>query len=206
MVNLTRVYTKTGDKGDTRLVDNSLARKTDPRVDAYGTVDEANTVIGLLTTLEIPGELFEDLRLIQNELFDLGADLANPFDTGVDSVRILPEQTERLEHLIDHYTEGLPALRSFVLPGGTTPAAVANLARATVRRAERAAWAASDTYPGGVNPEAVRYLNRLSDLMFTVGRYLSSDSEVLWVPAKDRKVSGRAAKERERILAQQEQL
>ena len=218
MVNLTRIYTRTGDAGTTRLSDNSLAAKTDARVQAYGHIDEANSVLGLVTTQpDLPGDVADVLRHIQNELFDCGADLSNPLKDSYDiePLRILPENVERLEAWCDQFSEDLPPLRSFVLPGGTQTSAWLHLARTIVRRAERTAWAAASVYgtspatqssPGGINVAAITYLNRLSDLLFILARVAGRDAgEVLWVPGKDRQPpDAAAARERERIEASQD--
>jgi cob(I)alamin adenosyltransferase len=213
MVNLTRIYTRTGDAGRTRLSDLSETAKTDPRVEAYGHVDEANSLIGLITTRpDLPDEVHQALRHIQNELFDCGADLSNPLAANppYEPLRIIQANIDRLEHWCDQFGDPLPPLRSFILPGGTQTAALLHLARSVVRRAERAGWAAVEVYgtepaaegaPGGVNLLALGYLNRLSDLLFILARAAGqSAGEVLWVPGKDREVSEpRAKKQRSRI-------
>lgn len=199
MVNLTRIYTRTGDAGRTRLSDMSETDKTDPRVAAYGDVDEANSALGLaLATGELNDEITAVLRLVQNEMFDLGADLSNPLvaEPEFEPLRIIPESITRLEQWCDHFTAPLPKLRSFILPGGTLAAAHLHLARTITRRAERSAWHAVHTYgtdeatgdsPGGVNLLAVTYLNRLSDLLFILTRAVNgTDSETLWVPGGER--------------------
>ncbi len=199
MVNLTRIYTRTGDAGRTRLSDLSEVSKTDPRVQAYGHIDEANSILGLaLTAPDLPEDIAAIVRHLQNELFDCGTDLATPLvkDPEVEPLRIDEAYLERLEGWCDQYSAQLPELKSFILPGGGAAAAWLQLARAVVRRAERTAWAASlvhGTKPakkdraGGVNLVAVAYLNRLSDLLFILGRAAApADSEVLWVPGKDR--------------------
>jgi len=215
MVNLTRIYTRTGDAGQTRLSDMSLASKTDPRVEAYGHVDEANSILGIVTALpELAGDLREMLRTVQNELFDVGADLSNPVvpEPAWEPLRIVQASVDRLEAWCDQYTEGLPELRSFILPGGNLPGAYLHLARTVVRRAERAGWVAAERYglgvqgadaPGGVNPLALTYLNRLSDLLFIVSRVANGTAdEVLWVPGKDREpTDARGRRQRERIRA-----
>jgi cob(I)alamin adenosyltransferase len=202
MVRLTRIYTRTGDGGETRLSDMSTAHKTDPRVEAYGDVDEANSVIGVaLATGELPDDVAAALRRIQNELFDLGADLSNPLrvrdpDARAE-LRIIPESIDRLEQWCDQFGDPLPPLTSFILPGGSVAAAQLHVARTVVRRAERAAWVAAAAYgtepasdpeaPGGVNPLAIRYLNRLSDLLFILTRVVNgAEGDVLWVPGGDR--------------------
>jgi cob(I)alamin adenosyltransferase len=199
MVNLTRIYTRTGDAGTTRLSDFSETPKTDPRVQAYGHVDEANSIIGLaLTQPDLPADIAAVLRHIQNELFDCGADLSNPLkDEDADqSLRIIQPYVDRLERWCDEYSEPLAPLQSFILPGGSPASAWLQLARTVVRRAERTAWAAASVFgnkpasegrPGGVNLLALAYLNRLSDLLFILARAAGQGAaEVLWVPGKDR--------------------
>lgn len=185
MVFLSRIYTKTGDQGDTSLGDGSRVFKDHPRVAAYGSVDELNAVLGLLAC-QSPCDISpwrEVLAGIQNDLFDVGADLCVPHREGEDKkLRVLPGQAERLERLIDKHNEGLAALRSFVLPGGTSASAWCHLARTVCRRAERdvVALARQET----VNPQVVVYLNRLSDLLFVLARYWNDQGkrDVLWVP------------------------
>lgn len=202
MVRLTRIYTRTGDGGDTRLSDMSVARKSDPRVEAYGDVDEANSLIGVaLATEQLPTPVATVLRGIQNEMFDLGADLSNPLrppgEAQWEPLRITPEYVDRLEHWCDEFSEARPALTSFILPGGSMGAAQLHVARTVTRRAERAAWRAVEAYgiqpvaeaegPGGVNPAAVTYLNRLSDLLFILIRVVNgTEGDVLWVPGGER--------------------
>ena len=198
MVNLTRIYTRTGDGGETHLSDMSRARKTDPRVEAYGQVDETNAVIGIVLASGVSDDVAAVLRHIQNELFDLGADLSTPVitDPAYPPLRIEQASIDRLEGWCDEFNERLEPLRSFILPGGTPAAAHLHLARTVARRAERAAWvavetygtqASSDTSPGGVNPLAVTYLNRLSDLLFIFCRLAAGPGgEVLWVPGGER--------------------
>lgn len=218
MVNLTRIYTRTGDAGTTRLADNSVAAKTDPRVQAYGHIDEANSVLGLVTTLpDLAQDIRAVLRHIQNELFDCGADISNPLKDSYEyePLRIVPANIERLETWCDHFSEDLPNLRSFILPGGTPASAWLHLGRTIVRRAERTAWAAASVYgtspatpttPGGVNVAAITYLNRLSDLLFILARVAAKGTaEVLWVPGADRQPpDAAAARERGRIQASQD--
>ena len=203
MVHLTRIYTRTGDGGQTRLVDMSLTDKTDPRVAAYGDVDEANSQLGvLLATTDLPGPMVTLLGRVQNELFDLGADLGNPLQTSYahEPLRITAEYVDRLEADCDAFGDPLPSLRSFVLPGGTPASAHLHVARTIVRRAERTAWAAVERYgtdaPGGLNPLAITYLNRLSDLLFILSRAANAtdpsvDGDVLWVPGGSRQQSRR---------------
>lgn len=201
MVVLSRIYTRTGDGGETRLSDMSLTRKTDPRVAAYGDVDEANSMIGVaLAQPGIPPAIRAALGRIQNELFDVGADLSNPLleNPEYPPLRITSDAVDRLEAWCDEFGDDLPTLRSFILPGGTPAGATLHVARTICRRAERSAWTAVEAYgtdvaeagsdqPGGVNPVAVRYLNRLSDLLFICSRAVNgTDNEVLWVPGGDR--------------------
>lgn len=217
MVNLNRIYTRTGDSGATRLSDMSWARKTDPRVVAYGDVDEANSVIGLaLSTGGLPEEVADLLRLVQNEMFDLGADLSNPLaeSPAYPPLRIEQASIDRLEAWCDTYTDRLPALASFILPGGSLAAAHLHQARTVTRRAERSAWAAVEAYgtepsgaedtPGGVNPLALTYLNRLSDLLFILTRVVNGQAgDILWVPGGERTPQDpRAERRRERIVTQ----
>ena len=200
MVRLTRIYTRTGDGGSTRLSDMSLAPKTDPRIEAYGTVDEANSFLGVaLSTGELPPAVAELLASLQNEMFDLGADLSTPVrpDPEWEPLRITQDYVDRLERWCDEFSGPLPALTSFILPGGSMAAAQLHVARTVTRRAERSAWAAVELYgtepvaepdvPGGVNPLALTYLNRLSDLLFILARYANKENgDVLWVPGGER--------------------
>lgn len=199
MVNLTRIYTRTGDAGSTRLVDNSVARKTDVRVAAYGDVDEANSHIGVvLAGPGVPEPVAEVLKVIQNELFDVGADLATPLvdQPEWEPLRTVQSSVDRLEAWCDEFSAELPNLRSFILPGGTPAGAQLHVCRTVVRRAERTAWRAVEEHgtdvgtkehPGGVNVLAITYLNRLSDLLFILTRAVNgADGEVLWVPGGER--------------------
>ncbi|MFT4165112.1 MAG: cob(I)yrinic acid a,c-diamide adenosyltransferase [Microlunatus sp.] len=198
MVHLTRIYTRTGDGGQTRLVDMSLTEKTDPRVAAYGDVDEANSHLGVvLTTPGLPQPMVELLARVQNELFDVGADLGNPLQDSYryEPLRVTQDYVDRLEAACDQFGDPLPALRSFILPGGSPAAAHLHVARTIVRRAERTAWIAVEQYgtetPGGLNLLAITYLNRLSDLLFILARAAnaadaSAAGDVLWVPGGDR--------------------
>ncbi|MFT3886939.1 MAG: cob(I)yrinic acid a,c-diamide adenosyltransferase [Arachnia sp.] len=199
MVTLSKIYTRTGDKGTTRLVDNSEVRKTDLRVEAYGHVDEANSVIGVALALGgLPPRVVEMLALIQNELFDLGSDIANPLNPAPawEPLRIEQSSIDRLEAYCDELQEDLPVLRSFILPGGTPAGAQLHVARTIARRAERAAWRAAEDYGlddnGGVSALAITYLNRLSDLLFIMSRAANgTENEVLWVPGTDREKPAR---------------
>jgi cob(I)alamin adenosyltransferase len=186
MVVLNRIYTRGGDTGKTSLGDGSRVAKYSLRVEAYGTVDEANATIGL-ARLDITGTADEMLARIQNDLFDLGADLCRPGDdTGDGKLRVLPSQVDRLEQEIDAMNAELRPLTSFVLPGGSRAAAQLHLARTVTRRAERLVVALADQET--VSEVAIRYLNRLSDHLFVASRYLNDKgaADVLWVPGAHR--------------------
>jgi len=192
MVKLNKIYTRTGDDGTTGLVGGRRVRKTDLRVEAYGTVDEANSFIGLAILHAGEGSrIFGVLRAIQNDLFDVGADLATPIEAGEKegaALRIMAGQVDKLERLIDEFNEPIPALSSFVLPGGSPLAAELHAARTITRRAERAAVALFDQQPGATSVETIRYLNRLSDLLFVLARAANGNgaSDVLWRPGAGR--------------------
>jgi cob(I)alamin adenosyltransferase len=182
-VNLTRIYTKLGDGGDTHLGDMSRVPKTHPRIEAYGTVDELNAQIGVVLTLpDLPATFRPWLERVQNDLFDVGADIATPDDPERERLRVLPAQTEWLEARCDEVNATLAPLKSFVLPGGTPTAAHLHVARTVCRRAERLAVACG----GDITPEVVRYLNRLSDLLFILARGANGDDEPLWEPGRFR--------------------
>jgi cob(I)alamin adenosyltransferase len=189
-VRLTRIYTKTGDAGQTHLGDMSRVAKTDPRLVAYADVDEANSAIGVAVALGSPApELSALLRSIQNDLFDVGADLCTPItpDPEFPPLRVTAAYTERLEAACDEHNEALPKLASFILPGGTPAAALLHQARVVVRRAERSVWAllAQDQESGAgerTNAETARYLNRLSDLLFILARAANPGGDILWEP------------------------
>jgi cob(I)alamin adenosyltransferase len=182
-VNLTRIYTRHGDSGDTHLGDMSRVAKTHPRIEAYGTVDELNSHIGVVLALEgLPAGWSAWLARIQNDLFDVGADIAAPEDSERDRLRVAPQQTAWLEQRCDEVNATLKPLKSFVLPGGTTTAAQLHVCRTVCRRAERLAVACGDD----LSPEVVRYLNRLSDLLFILGRAANDGDEPLWEPGKYR--------------------
>jgi cob(I)alamin adenosyltransferase len=187
-VRLDRIYTRAGDAGETSLGDGTRVPKTDTRIEAYGTVDELNAVLGLVLAGDVGPELRSALERIQNELFDLGADLAVPVDDDRrERLRVDRAQVEALEALCDRANEGLEPLRSFVLPGGTATAARLHLARTVCRRAERLTVALDAEH--GVNPEALAYLNRLSDLLFILARAANAAagaSEPLWRPGASR--------------------
>lgn len=186
MVKLTRIYTRGGDKGETSLVSGDRVPKHDARVAAFGTVDETNATIGLVR-LHTEGEADAMLARIQDDLFDLGADLGNPSDDMSDaSLRIVAAQVTRLEEEIDAMNASLAPLTSFVLPGGTPASAYLHQARTVCRRAERLATALAETE--SVNPDAIRYLNRLSDLLFVAARFLNDKGagDILWRPGANR--------------------
>ena len=178
-VNLTRIYTKLGDGGETHLGDMSRVPKNHPRIEAYGTVDELNAQLGVALALPaLPEPFAAFLRRIQNDLFDVGADISVPHGGDRSRLRVTPEQTEWLEQACDEVNADLPKLRSFVLPGGTPAAAQLHVCRTVCRRAERRAIALGDE----ANPEVVRYLNRLSDLLFILARDANQGDEPLWSP------------------------
>ena len=191
MVNLTRIYTKTGDDGTTALGDMSRTSKNDPRLEAYATVDEANSSIGVALSLgQINDEAIKALLIrIQNDLFDVGADLCTPVvdEPKVEPLRVLETQIDYLEAQIDKYNAELSELRSFVLPSGTPGASLLHTSRTIVRRAERATWSAIHSVGGGVNPLTAKYLNRLSDLLFVLARSCNkAQGDQLWVPGANR--------------------
>jgi cob(I)alamin adenosyltransferase len=184
-VHLTRIYTRTGDDGTTSLSDFSRVSKNDPRLVAYADCDEANAAIGAALALGTPDErLARVLRRIQNDLFDAGADLSTPVveNPKHPPLRITASYIDRLEAWCDEYNESLPALDSFVLPGGSPLSALLHVARTVTRRAERAAWAAVETHADRVSPLPAKYLNRLSDLLFILSRVANPDGDVLWQP------------------------
>lgn len=190
MVNLTRIYTGTGDDGTTSLGDMSRTGKNDPRLKAYADVDEANCTIGLaMCTSDLGPEVTELLLDIQNDLFDVGADLCTPVrDDETNALRVEDSYVTKLEQACDKYNAQLEPLRSFVLPGGSIAAAHLHVARTVVRRAERSTWAALDAYHGGMNPLTATYLNRLSDLLFILARVANKSvgGDVLWQPGGQR--------------------
>ncbi|MEA2268216.1 MAG: cob(I)alamin adenosyltransferase [Solirubrobacteraceae bacterium] len=181
-VNLTRIYTRLGDSGDTHLGDMSRVPKTHPRIEAYGEVDELNAQIGLTLTVEdLPERYAGWLRRIQNDLFDVGADLSVPPGGDRERLRLAPEQVGWLEEACDEVNATLQPLKSFVLPGGTRAAAHLHVCRTVCRRAERRALLVEDA-----SPEVVRYLNRLSDLLFILSRGANGGEEPLWEPGRYR--------------------
>lgn len=204
MVKLTKIYTRTGDEGLTGLSNFSRVRKTDPRIEAYADVDEANSAIGVAVALaqnEFDQETLDLLSQIQNDLFDLGADLSNPLNEHYEyePLRVDAIWVDALELAIDKYNAELEKLDSFIIPGGSGLAAGLHLARTVVRRAERATWHAIEehgTEPGkkghtngGISLTAVKYLNRLSDLLFVLARYanIKHGGDIKWVPAANRR-------------------
>ncbi len=193
MVNLTRIYTRTGDDGTTALGDMSRTDKTDTRLAAYADVDEANSAIGVALALGgLPEEVVALLTRIQNDLFDVGADLCTPVvetvkDPELAPLRVQEHYVQVLEEACDRWNADLEALRSFVLPAGSPGAALLHVARTVVRRAERSTWAALADHGETMNPLTVRYLNRLSDLLFILARVANADrGDVLWVPGANR--------------------
>ena len=189
MVKLNRIYTRTGDDGTTGLVDGSRRAKHDARMEAIGAVDEANSALGLASVALAGGPHADTVMRVQNDLFDLGADLATPGDDFKPSemvLRIVPAQVDWLEQRIDALNEQLEPLTSFVLPGGSEAAARLHVARAAVRLAERRMVAMADAEPA--NPAALSYINRLSDLLFVFARVLNDDgrADVSWVPGSGR--------------------
>jgi cob(I)alamin adenosyltransferase len=190
MVNLTRIYTRTGDGGTTRLGDMSETSKLDLRLEAYATIDETNAHIGVAVAVgELDDGVAALLLHIQNDLFDVGADLSTPVavDPKHPSLRVTPDYIDRLEQWCDCYNEHLRPLRSFILNGGSVAAAHLHVARTVARRAERAAWRAYTEHADTMNPLTLTYLNRLSDLLFIFARYCNREhGDVLWVPGGER--------------------
>jgi cob(I)alamin adenosyltransferase len=190
MVNLTRIYTRTGDAGTTRLGDMSETSKNDLRLEAYATVDEANAHIGVaLAHGGLDDAVVAVLTTVQNDLFDVGADFCTPIvpDPKYPPLRIEQDYVDRLEGWCDQFNESLPALRSFILNGGTVAAAHLHVARTVVRRAERAGWLAHAEHADTMNLLAIKYLNRLSDLLFILARHANKEQgDVLWIPGGDR--------------------
>jgi cob(I)alamin adenosyltransferase len=185
-VHLTRIYTKTGDDGTTALGDMSRVAKTDPRITAYADVDETNAALGVAIALgQLPSDMVALLGTIQNDLFDVGADLCTPVvaDPKWAPLRVTEAYVERLETACDTYNETLPTLNSFLLPGGTPGAALLHVARTLARRAERSTWALLDLAPSATNAMPAKYLNRLSDLLFILARAANPAGDVLWRPA-----------------------
>ncbi|TDD89069.1 cob(I)yrinic acid a,c-diamide adenosyltransferase [Actinomadura darangshiensis] len=194
---LSRIYTRTGDDGSTALGDASRTSKTDPRLAAYADVEEANAAIGAALALgSLPDDLVALLTGVQNDMFDVGADLCAPVvaDPQYPPLRVEAPYIERLEAACDEHNADLPTLRSFILPGGTPGGALLHIARTVTRRAERSAWAAVEAHgnadegtEGGVNPLTAKYLNRLSDLLFILCRVANAEhGDVLWKPGGER--------------------
>jgi cob(I)alamin adenosyltransferase len=202
MVNLTRIYTRTGDDGTTALGDFSRTSKNDPRLIAYADVDEANSAIGVVLAMapDLPAGLGAGLRRVQNDLFDVGADLCTPLTLTPPKhapLRVTDAYVTRLEQACDNWNADLPALRSFILPGGSPGAAYLHVARTVARRAERSVWAAIEAHgtgpDGGVNPLTARYLNRLSDLLFILSRAANGpQGDILWLPGGEESTPGQA--------------
>jgi cob(I)alamin adenosyltransferase len=190
MVNLTRIYTRTGDAGTTRLGDLSETSKNDLRLSAYADVDEANAQIGVaLAQGDLAPDVAAVLTHVQNDLFDVGADFSTPVvaKPAHPPLRVEQDYVDRLEAWCDRYNDDLPSLRSFVLSGGTPGAALLHVARTVVRRAERSAWAAYAEHADTMNVRAITYLNRLSDLLFILARHANKEQgDVLWIPGGDR--------------------
>ena len=182
-VNLTRIYTRLGDGGETHLGDMSRVPKTHPRIEAYGTLDELNAQLGVTLAADgLPERIAAYLHRVQNDLFDVGADISVPHGGDRERLRVIPEQTAWLERACDEVNAELEPLKSFVLPGGTPAAAQLHVCRTVCRRAERRAVDCGDE----LNPECVRYLNRLSDLLFILARAANDGTEPLWEPGRYR--------------------
>lgn len=189
-VHLTKIYTRTGDDGTTGLSDFTRVPKDDPRLVAYADIEEANGAIGLVLSLGDPGEeIRKVLMRIQNELFDAGADLATPIvpDPKWPPLRVEQSYIDQLEADCDRFNEELEPLNSFILPGGTPTGALMHQARIITRRAERAAWVAHREFPENSSALPAKYLNRLSDLLFILGRIVNNGDDVPWVPGASRK-------------------
>jgi cob(I)alamin adenosyltransferase len=182
-VNLTRIYTKLGDGGETHLGDMSRVPKTHPRIEAYGTLDELNAQLGVTLAMDgLPERIAAFLHRVQNDLFDVGADISVPHGGDRERLRVIPAQTAWLERACDEVNAELEPLKSFVLPGGTPAAAQLHVCRTVCRRAERRAVDCGDE----LNPECIRYLNRLSDLLFILARAANDGTEPLWEPGRYR--------------------
>jgi cob(I)alamin adenosyltransferase len=184
-VHLTRIYTKTGDDGTTALGDFSRVAKTDVRLAAYADTDEANAAIGVAVTVgQLAGAVLVPLRQVQNDLFDVGADLCSPIVANPEHppLRVTDDYVTRLEGWCDEFNEDLPKLASFILPGGTPGAAYLHVARTVTRRAERSVWTLLADDADRTNPLTAKYLNRLSDLLFILGRVANPAGDVLWQP------------------------
>lgn len=192
MVSLTRIYTKTGDDGTTSLGDMSRTSKNDPRLEAFATVDESNSFIGVALSYVVNQDIRDILNQIQNDLFDVGADLCTPVidNPKVKPLRVTEAQVGYLESQIDRFNAELEPLRSFVLPSGTASSSNLHVARTVVRRAERHTWNAIHQFGEGVSKLTAKYLNRLSDLLFVLARYENKEwGDVLWIPGKNQEGS-----------------
>ena len=188
-VHLTRIYTRTGDDGTTGLSDFSRVSKNDPRLEAYADCDEANAAIGVAVSLGHPDDrVLAVLRQIQNDLFDAGADLSTPVVENPEypPLRVRQDYVDRLEAWCDEFNDALPALNSFILPGGTPLSALLHVARTVTRRAERSAWRAVERHGESISVLPAKYLNRLSDLLFILSRVTNPDGDVLWQPGGKR--------------------
>jgi cob(I)alamin adenosyltransferase len=188
-IHVTRVYTRTGDAGTSKLVDGSTVPKTDPRLVAYADCDEANSSLGVVQALGTPGPaVAEVISRLQNELFDVGADLGTPVipDPAWEPLRVTQQYIDRLEADCDRFNADLANLDSFILPGGTPAAALLHQARTVARRAERSAWALYHREPDSTNVLACTYLNRLSDLLFILARVANPGGDIKWIPGGDR--------------------
>ena len=188
-VHLTRIYTRTGDAGETRLGNNEVVAKTDPRLAAYADTDECNASLGVALALgDLPDDVRAVLTAVQNDLFDVGADLCNPIaeESPYPPLRITEEYVTRLEGWCDEFNERLKALDSFILPGGTPGAALLHVSRTVTRRAERAAWALLQDDADRTSDLPAKYLNRLSDLLFILSRVANPAGDVKWVPGGSR--------------------
>jgi cob(I)alamin adenosyltransferase len=184
-VHLTRIYTKTGDDGTTALGDMNRVPKTDPRIAAYADVDETNAAVGVALAMGgLPEDVAALLRQVQNDLFDVGADLCTPVTENptYPPLRVTEDYVERLERACDEYNEGLDKLASFILPGGTAGSALLQVARTVTRRAERSTWALLEADPERTSRTPALYLNRLSDLLFILARVANPGGDVLWRP------------------------
>lgn len=186
MVILSKIYTRSGDRGMTHLGDGKRTFKTDTRIKALSAVDEANSNVGLVLAYNTDDAIARVLNRVQNDLFDVGADLCTPLINGEDKLRVIESQIQYLENKIDLFNESLNTLKSFVLPTGTPAAAQAHIARTVARRAEIAIWDAIEEHDANINHLTARYLNRLSDLLFVIARYLNKDNNTLWIPGEYR--------------------
>lgn len=186
MVILSKIYTRGGDKGMTHLGDGTRVFKFDPRIMAMSAVDETNSSIGMLLSYGVDSDIRDTLFRIQNDLFDVGADLCTPLIGGEGKLRVTPAQIKYLEDKIDHYNESLTTLKSFVLPAGHPAAAQAHMCRTISRRAELAIWHAIDEYETNISYKTAQYMNRLSDLLFVLARYMNNGNDTLWIPGENR--------------------